>query len=106
MIFSSTINTVSGKTTGIRGLALDWIKNYFFNRQQYVQYNGTCSKYSGIKCGVPQGSILGPLFFLIYINDLCNVSNIFDLVLFADETNLFFSHKDFLNLPCVLYVIP
>ena len=56
---------------GIRGLALEWIKNYFCNRVQYVEYDGTSSSPRTIKCGVPQGSILGPLFFLIYINDLC-----------------------------------
>ena len=79
---------------GIRGLALEWIKNYFCNRVQYVEYDGTSSSPRTIKCGVPQGSILGPLFFLIYINDLCNASNVIDLVLFADDTNLFFSHND------------
>ena len=45
-----------------------------------------------ISCGVPQGSVLSPSFLLIYINDLCQISNIYDLVLFADDTNLFFSH--------------
>ena len=48
---------------GVRGLALEWIKSYFTNRQQYVEYNGICSRRSVIRCGVPQGSILGPLFF-------------------------------------------
>ena len=47
-----------------------------------------------ISCGVPEGSVLGPLFFLIYINDLCQISNIYDLVLFADDKNLFFFHFD------------
>ncbi|MCV6638136.1 reverse transcriptase domain-containing protein, partial [Candidatus Albibeggiatoa sp. nov. NOAA] len=69
-------------------------KNYFCNREQYVEYDGTSSSPRTIKCGVPQGSILGPLFFLIYINDLCNGSNVIALVLFADDTNLFFSHND------------
>ena len=49
---------------GVRGVALEWIKSYFTNRQQYVEYNGICSRKSVIRCGVPQGSILGPLFFL------------------------------------------
>ena len=79
---------------GIRGLALEWTKNYFCNREQYVEYDGTSSSPRTIKCGVPQGSILGPLFFLIYINDLCNGSNVIALVLFADDTNLLFSHND------------
>ena len=53
-----------------------------------------CSSYKVIQCGVPQGSILGPLLFLLYINDIGNVSNILELILFADDTNLFFSHND------------
>jgi hypothetical protein len=83
-------------------LALDWIKSYFGNRQQYVEYNGAYSSYNSIKCGVPQGSILGPLLFLIYINDLCNASNIVELILSADDTNIFFSHN---NLPLLMNII-
>jgi retron-type reverse transcriptase len=90
------------KHYGIRGLSLDWIKSYFGNRQQYVEYNGAYSSYNSIKCGVPQGSILGPLLFLIYINDLCNASNIVELILFADDTNIFFSHN---NLPLLMNII-
>jgi hypothetical protein len=65
---------------GVRGLPLDWLKNYFANRSQFVEYNGISSSHSTITCGVPQGSILGPLLFLIYINDICNVSTFIDLV--------------------------
>jgi hypothetical protein len=79
---------------GIRGLPLDWLKNYFLNRFQYVEFNGSSSFYNSIKCGIPQGSILGPLLFLIYINDICNASEFLELVIFADDTNLFFSHND------------
>ena len=79
---------------GIRGLALDWIRSYFSNRKQYVEYNGHRSLRNEISCGVPQGSILGPLFFLLYINDINNASNLLNLILFADDTNVFMSHKD------------
>ena len=80
--------------SGIRGQALEWIKYYLYNRHQYVEFNGISSSFLEISCGVLQGSVLGPLFFLIYINDLCQISNIYDLILFADDTNLFFSHFD------------
>ena len=87
---------------GIRGLALDWIKNYLFNRMQYVQYNGICSLFNRIKCSVPQGSILCPLLFLIYINDIYNATDIGEFILFADDTNLFYSHD---NLPSLMGLI-
>jgi hypothetical protein len=48
---------------GIRGLALDWVKSYFSNRLQFVQFNNYCSNANNIRCGVPQGSNVGPLFF-------------------------------------------
>ena len=79
---------------GIRGVALDWVRSYLSNRLQFVQFNGHSSSPQTICCGVPQGSILGPLFFLLYINDLSNVSTVVELILFADDTNLFMSHKD------------
>ena len=71
---------------GIRDVALQWIKSYFSCRQQFVQINQTCSSMQTIKCGVPQGSILGPLFFILYINDLPKASKLTELLLFADDT--------------------
>ena len=79
---------------GFRGIVLDWMKSYFINRMQFVQYNNHCSDLKEISCGVPQGSILGPLLFLLYINDICNVSQILEVILFADDTNVFYSHQD------------
>ena len=79
---------------GIRGVPLDWFKSYFNERQQFVVYNDISSQKITINCGVPQGSILGPLLFLLYINDICNASDILHYVLFADDTNLFYSHKN------------
>ena len=79
---------------GIRDVALQWIKSYFSCRQQFVQINQTCSSMQTIKCGVPQGSILGPLFFILYINDLPKASKLTELLLFADDTSIFFSHSN------------
>ena len=65
---------------GIRGLALEWVKRYFSERAQFVEFNNVWSSLLGISCGVPQGSILGPLFFILYVNDLKNASSLDDLV--------------------------
>ena len=74
---------------GIRGIAHEWFISYLSSRQQSVMYNGHESEFKMMKCGVPQGSIMGPLLFLLYINDLTDVSNFFMPILFADDTNLF-----------------
>ena len=78
----------------IRCLALDLIKSYLSDRMQYVQYNQTNYIKQNISCGVPQGSILGPVPFLLYINYLANVSKILTVILFAGDTNIFYSHND------------
>ena len=79
---------------GVRDVALEWFKSYLKNRKQYVVFNKTESNYMNISCGVPQGSILGPLLFLLYVNDIVNVSTLLFPMLFADDTNVFLNGKD------------
>ena len=73
---------------GVRGLANDWFKSYLLDRKQYVSINGTDSNLADIQFGVPQGSVLGPLLFLIYINDLHQSIQYITTRHFADDTNL------------------
>ena len=82
------------KQYGIDGLAHKLIKNYLENRKQYVEFNNKCSEMKNIKNGVPQGSILGPLLFLIYINHIPNVSNVFNFLMYADDTTLYCCLED------------
>ena len=79
---------------GIRGKALEWFRNYLTKRKQYTSLNGHNSTLKEINCGVPQGSLLGPLLFIVYINDFCRSSNILSFILFADDSNVFFSHDN------------
>ena len=73
---------------GVRGISNKWVASYLSNRKQFVSINGYKSNLADVKCGVPQGSILGPLLFLIYINDL-HVAIKYSVVHhFADNTNL------------------
>ena len=71
---------------GIRGLALQWFKSYLSDRRQCTSIGDTLSDTDLIKCGVPQGSVLGPLLFLLYINDIINSSSLFKFILFRRLT--------------------
>ena len=83
---------------GIRGLANEWFKSYFSNRKQYVPINGYDSNLADVKFGVPQGSVLGPLLFLIYINDLNQTLKFCKVHHFADDTNLIHFSKSVYTL--------
>ena len=74
---------------GMHGGGNDWIKSYFTNRKQFVEINGCASELLNVTRGVPQGSILGPKLFILYINDICNVSKLTKFILFADDINIF-----------------
>jgi len=87
---------------GIRGIALKWLKEYLSNRQQYVSFNNCNSDYQSITCGVPQGSILGPLLFILYINDLPKVSEILFPILYADDSNIFIQGKKLSHMVSLL----
>ena len=79
---------------GIRGNALKWIENYLSNRKLYVVCNGAMSSSNTVLCGIPQGSVLGPLLFLLHINDLANISKKLKFILFADDTSVFCSGEN------------
>jgi len=83
---------------GIRGVALKLLQDYLSNRQQYVTFNGVSSSISKVTCGVPQGSILGPLLFILYINDIVHASSLLHFILYADDTNVFDSDPDIWEL--------
>ena len=79
---------------GIKGCNLGWFKSYLSNRKQFITYGEKQTNIETITCGVPQGSILGPLLFLIFVNDLYKVTKYLEPIMFADDTNLFYSHKN------------
>ena len=82
------------RSHGVRGVANAWLENYLMNRKQYVVVVNQASSMQFIKCGVPQGYVLEPVLFLLFINDICNVSHLLKFVLFADDTTIFCSNEN------------
>ena len=100
--FDTVDHALLVKKLNVYGISNSWLSNYLTNRKQYVYVDGHSSNLLDVSCGVPQGSVLGPILFLIYINDICNVSDSLQYVLFADDTNIFCSEKKLVDLQVIL----
>ena len=87
---------------GLLGNPLTWFENYLHNRYQVVKIGDTISSSQTIICGMPQGSTLGPLLFLLYINDLPNCLSKLSFWIFADDTNMFYTINNLHNLESVM----
>lgn len=83
---------------GIRGVPLQLFRSYLSNRSQSVSCNNVTSQFNSIFRGVPQGSVVGPILFLIYVNDIINASSKFKYTIYADDTNLLLTDKDITSL--------
>jgi len=82
----------------VRGIPLTWFRDYLTDRYRQVKCNGIRSTFRRMDFGVPQGSVLGPLLFLMYINDLPKATTLLNFILFADDSNVFFSHASYRDL--------
>jgi len=101
--FSKAFDTLNHKIlfmilNGIRGIANEWFRSHLDTRQQIVTVNGVLSAMCSTSCGIPRGSVLGPLLFLLFINDFHNSSKLFEFHLFAEDANLFYEHKSLQQL--------
>ena len=86
------------KYYGVQGVSLDLLKNYLLGRSHYVDLDHTKSDINEVYCGIPQGSVVGPLLFNIFINDIVNASSLFDLIMYADDTTLMSTLETFGNI--------
>ena len=99
--FGIKVLLFKSKQSGIDGALLNWIENYLVNRTQKVFIGSSMSSSKQTAAGVPQGSVLGPLFFLVYVNDI--VENLLSITrLFADDTSLAFTSSSFADLEGIL----
>ena len=88
---------------GIRGNVHHWFRSYLTDRSQYVIYDRERSDTKHIKCGVPHGSILGPILFVIYFNYIMNVSNIVYTIIYEDDTGAVLNGNDLSDWIKLLY---
>ena len=87
---------------GFRGIINDWFTCYLSNRPQTTELKCHISNKATITCGVPQGSVLGPLLFLFYANDIQHSSDKFNFYLFADDTNILYADNDIKSLETII----
>ena len=87
---------------GIKGHALDKFKSYLTNRKQTVSVDGVKASLRNINTGLPQGSILGPLLFIVYMNDLVNLNTGEQILIYADDTVVFYRHTNIEKLQTIV----
>ena len=99
---SSVVLVLAFNYYGARGMAEKWVETYLNDRKQFVKIGESSSNLLNVWCFVPQGSVLGPKLFILYINDICNVSKLLKFFLFADGTNILYSDTDVHSLISVV----